>query len=83
MTLKKAALGALAVLALIACQPKPADSQSGLTMREGYLTVGMEIGYPPMEYFAEDGKTPIGFDVELAKAIADKMGLTFDYVDTA
>jgi polar amino acid transport system substrate-binding protein len=43
----------------------------------------MEIGYPPMEYMAEDGKTPIGFDVSMAKAIADKMGLKVEFVDTA
>jgi len=35
-----------------------------------------------MEYLAEDGKTPIGFDVEMAKAIADKIGLELKLVDT-
>ena len=45
--------------------------------------VGMEIGYPPMEYFDEDGATPIGFDVELAQALADDMGLELELVDTA
>jgi polar amino acid transport system substrate-binding protein len=43
----------------------------------------MEIGYPPMEYYDTDGKTPIGFDVEVAKALADKMGFAVEYVDTA
>jgi polar amino acid transport system substrate-binding protein len=43
----------------------------------------MEIGYPPMEYFDSDGKTPIGFDVELAKALAAKLGFGFEFVDTA
>ncbi|MDR1902943.1 MAG: transporter substrate-binding domain-containing protein [Treponema sp.] len=55
----------------------------GLTMEKGVLTVGMEIGYPPMEYLAEDGKTPIGFDVEMAKALAAKLGLEVKFVDTA
>jgi polar amino acid transport system substrate-binding protein len=55
----------------------------GLTIKPGVLTVGMEIGYPPLEYYAEDGKTPIGFDVQLAKAVADKLGLKVEYVDTA
>jgi polar amino acid transport system substrate-binding protein len=59
-------------------------SQSdGLTIKKGTLQVGMEIGYPPMEYFGSDGKTPIGFDVEMAKAIAAKMGLKVQFVDTA
>jgi polar amino acid transport system substrate-binding protein len=56
---------------------------SGLTLKKGELSIGMEIGYPPMEYFGPDGKTPIGFDVEMGKAIAAKMGLSPVFVDTA
>ncbi|MDR1219496.1 MAG: ABC transporter substrate-binding protein [Treponema sp.] len=55
----------------------------GLTIKQGVLTIGMEIGYPPMEYFDTDGKTPIGFDVSMAKAIAAKLGLRVEFVDTA
>ncbi|MDR2448313.1 MAG: ABC transporter substrate-binding protein [Treponema sp.] len=55
----------------------------GLTIKPGVLTIGMEIGYPPMEYFDTDGKTPIGFDVSMAKAIAAKLGLQVEFVDTA
>ena len=53
------------------------------TIKEGVLTVGTEIGYPPMEYFDTDGATPIGFDMELAQALADDMGLKLEIVDTA
>lgn len=59
------------------------QSSGGLTIKKGVLSVGMEIGYPPMEYYAEDGKTPVGFDVEMGKAIAAKMGLDVEFVDTA
>jgi hypothetical protein len=31
----------------------------GLTLEEGALSVGVEIGYPSMEYYAADGKTLI------------------------
>jgi polar amino acid transport system substrate-binding protein len=55
----------------------------GLTIESGTLTVGMEIGYPPMEYFDIDGVTPIGFDIQLGNALADKLGLKFKHVDTA
>jgi polar amino acid transport system substrate-binding protein len=55
----------------------------GLTIKKGVLMVGMEIGYPPMEYLAGDGKTPIGFDVDMAKAIAEKLNLQVEFVDTA
>lgn len=53
------------------------------TIKDGTLMVGMEIGYPPMEYYDEDGTTPIGFDVEVAKAVAEYLGLQVEYVDTA
>jgi polar amino acid transport system substrate-binding protein len=85
INLKKPALLALAVLALTQGVFAGGGKQQsgGLTIKPGVLTVGMEIGYPPMEYFDTDGKTPIGFDVQLAKALAAKLGLAFEYVDTA
>jgi polar amino acid transport system substrate-binding protein len=86
MNLKKIALLALVTLVIaggVYAGPKSQSGGGGLTMKEGVLTVGMEIGYPPMEYFDTDGKTPIGFDVELSKALAAKLGLEFEYVDTA
>jgi len=60
-----------------------AKKSGGLTIKPGVLMIGMEIGYPPMEYFDADGKTPIGFDVSMGKAVAEKMGLKFEFVDTA
>ena len=60
-----------------------AKKSDGLTLKKGVLSVGMEIGYPPMEYLASDGRTPIGFDVSMANAIADKLGLTLELIDTA
>lgn len=40
--------------------------------KERVLTVGADINYPPFE-FEENGK-PVGFDIELGEAIAEKMG---------
>ena len=70
---------AAAVMLCGGCEKK----STGMTIQPGVLMVGMEIGYPPMEYFDADGKTPIGFDVEMGKAIAGKMGLEIKFVDTA
>lgn len=57
---------------------------SGLKLiADGVLTVGMEVGYPPMEYFAEDGTTAVGFDVDLIYAVADKLGLEVNIINTA
>lgn len=87
----------LAVSMLAACGSSGSSSGSGsagttaasnsesssVTLKDGTLMVGVEIGYPPMEYFDEDGATPIGFDIELAQALADDMGLKLEIVDTA
>lgn len=59
------------------------SAQSGTTLKSGTLSVGMAIEYPPMEYMAADGKTPMGFDVEMAKAIAAKLNLKVDFINTS
>jgi polar amino acid transport system substrate-binding protein len=63
----------------IRCTEQP---RQGLTIKEGVLTIGVEIGYPPMEYYDTDGKTLIGFDIDLTKALAEKLGLRVEYIDT-
>lgn len=65
---------------------EPVDTASAAELNliaPGVLTVGMEIGYPPFEYYAEDGVTPIGFDVDMISAIADSLGLEVNFVDTS
>ncbi|MCL2265250.1 MAG: transporter substrate-binding domain-containing protein [Treponema sp.] len=79
---KTAAILSILILTAVILTGCAKDS-GGLTIKNGVLMVGMEIGYPPMEYMADDGITPIGFDVSMAKAIADKMGLKVQFVDTA
>ena len=82
-------LGALLLVSIMAismlagCGSSNKETAEGGFIKEGTLMVGMEIGYPPMEYFDEDGSTPIGFDVELAQALADDMGVKLELIDTA
>ena len=59
------------------------DDAAYTLVKDGTLSVGVEIGYPPMEYFDEDGKTPIGFDIEMAQALAEDLGLELELIDTA
>jgi polar amino acid transport system substrate-binding protein len=49
----------------------------------GTLTFGSDVSYPPQEFYP-DGcpKTADGFDIDIAKAIAARMGLKFAVVDT-
>jgi polar amino acid transport system substrate-binding protein len=42
---------------------------------KGVLNVGSDVAYAPVESFDTDGKTVIGIDPDLAKAIGDKLGV--------
>ncbi len=45
---------------------------------DGKLTIGTNIYYAPAEFYDTDGKTPIGYDIDLMKALAAVMGLEPD-----
>lgn len=53
------------------------------TIEDGKLLVGMEIGYPPMEYMDESGLVPMGFDVDLSYELGKLLGLEVELVNTA
>ncbi len=48
---------------------------------KGTLVVAMELKYPPTTFLADDGKTPIGFNPDMARLIAKKLGLRAEIVD--
>ena len=54
---------------------------SGQTLQPGKLTMGSDTSYPPFE--SMEGSKPVGFDVEIAQAIAKKLGVTLDVISTA
>jgi polar amino acid transport system substrate-binding protein len=60
-----------------------AGQQRGITIEDGVLAVGVEVNYPPMEYYDTDGVTLLGFDIELTRALAEKLGLQVKFFDTA
>jgi len=49
----------------------------------GVLTIGCEVGYPPMEYTTDDGLSYLGFDIDVGKAIGELLGLKVNVVNTA
>lgn len=46
---------------------------------KGTLIVGSDVAYAPVESFDVDGKTIIGLDPDLGKAIGDKLGITLKF----
>lgn len=57
------------------------DEKKGMTLIEdGKLTVVTELGFAPFEYMDEKTGEPVGFDVDVINAVAEKMGLTASYL---
>ena len=54
---------------------------NSLLLEDGVLKVGAEISYPPMEYVAEDGKTFVGFDVDLMEEVGKLLGVKIEWVN--
>ncbi|MBE5927866.1 MAG: amino acid ABC transporter substrate-binding protein [Lachnospiraceae bacterium] len=90
-----ALVAAMSITVLAGCGTKTTN-ESGETAKEatvdmsnvtlindGILTIGAEIGYPPFEDFADDGVTPIGYDIDLVNAIAEKMGVKAEFINTS
>jgi polar amino acid transport system substrate-binding protein len=48
----------------------PADLQKG-----GSITMAADLHYPPTSFLAEDNKTPIGYNVDIAHLLGEKLGL--------
>jgi polar amino acid transport system substrate-binding protein len=56
----------------------PADIQSA-----GKVSIGTEALYPPFESFAEDNKTIVGLDPDLANAVGQLLGVDVEFTHTA
>ena len=89
--LKLMALLAVLLLTMAACgedeEPTAPSGDSGTEtdagdgetaefklVEEGHLTVGSDIPYPPFE-FNDDSGALVGFDVDVVRAVAEKLGL--------
>ncbi|MFB6610143.1 amino acid ABC transporter substrate-binding protein [Agromyces sp. NPDC056379] len=87
-TLLGLAAASVAVVALAACSSgapassdAAADNEFGL-VKAGTLTVATEGTYRPFS-FHEDGSGDLtGYDVEVAEAVADKLGLEIEFQET-
>ena len=76
MKLKKLALvltGALVSLALVGCGGGDQAKQESKVLR-----VGAAVDFAPFEFQSENGKEYEGFDMDLARALAEEMGMTAD-----
>ncbi len=61
--------------------PKIAKLVPAKISHKGTLTVASDATYAPMELIAKDGKTVVGVDADLAKALGTVLGLHFKVVN--
>ena len=47
----------------------------------GKITIGSELDFPPFEYMKTGTNTLVGFDVDVANAIGEKLGVKMDFVN--
>ena len=66
---------ALASLCLSGCAEKDSKPSYQL-VTEGKLTVAMAPNFPPFD--ALDGEAPTGFDVSVAREVANRLGLQLE-----
>lgn len=57
----------------------PEAAASFTTVEDGVLTMATNAYFPPYEYY--EGEDVVGIDVEIAQAVADKLGLTLKVED--
>lgn len=68
-------LVAILVLGLTACGSKDGEDTSLEYIEDrGKLILGLDDSFPPMG-FRDDGDNIVGFDVDLARAVAEKLGV--------
>ncbi len=51
-------------------------------LQDGVLSVGSEIAYAPFEFFQEGTEIEDGLDIDLAKAIAEELGVEVEFLNT-
>ena len=66
-------------LTFVACSSKTSDTNNS-TEQKATLTMATNAEFPPYEY--KEGDEIVGIDAEVAKAIADKLGMELQIVDT-
>ena len=75
-------LAVILVLSLAACASTAKNDEPAPDASEAAkLTMATEATFPPYEYY--DGDAIVGIDVEVAQAIADKLGMELEVTDIA
>ncbi|CCH19751.1 ABC transporter substrate-binding protein [Micromonospora lupini] len=69
-------LGAQDVVSAVQADPALKELLPAEIRQSGVLTVGSAVGTPPIAFHPQDGGPPRGVDIDVADAVARKLGLT-------
>lgn len=69
-----AAIAALGLLCGCAAPAATEDNSLKEVQEKGYFTLGLDDAFPPMGY-RDDNDEIVGFDIDLARAVAEEMGV--------
>ncbi|GAA0746344.1 ABC transporter substrate-binding protein [Clostridium oceanicum] len=74
----------LSLVVFVGCGAKKDSAAKGLekVKEAGVLKIGLSDDYPPME-FRDDKNKLVGFDVDISKALAEKLGVKAEFVPTS
>lgn len=65
----------------------PAEGEidiSGVSeLEDGTLTIGSDIAYPPIEFLEEGTDNAVGMDIDIANAMAEKLGVETEFEQVA
>ena len=56
----------------------PAELQQG-----GTITMAADLHYPPTSFLADDNKTPVGYNVDIARLLGEALGLEVEVVNVS
>lgn len=78
--MKKKILSIALIMVMAACMLCACGKDSsGMTVKDGVLTMATNAYFPPYEYY--EGESIVGIDAEIAAAIADKLGMELEITD--
>ena len=70
----------LVAVLVVGCGPKEPANHYEAIKEAGKVVIGTSADYPPFEYIDDDGNIA-GFDIDLAYALGEEMGLEVEIVD--
>jgi len=60
----------------------PGAGAAASELSDGTLQVGSDIAYAPIEFYEEGTQNAVGLDVDIAKALAEELGVKVEFMNT-